>query len=478
MDSELHYALLSEAELNDLLAGKPSDAYGRWPTAMGNLRFSPGFVGVLWEVASSSRRFPRPIAIVAPPEEHRRLFNRFSHLRSDLTPLSAWCHLVPPNRFASLHDPVRETSLRGFEAAWAGLAVAEAQLLSGRPISQLKIPGCLATQSYAVGRTGALWGRVSLSEILERYDSVQRLVRTNEPSTLRIRKALEPVWSALMAVSTDGSGGERLLVAGVLKLAEAREGGGDEAYALEEAFRDLPEAAFLRRLPNATPEARLKEFDALVVALGDTTMQPARKANLAFLAGYLATVAAGGAPSLGLAEDIANSWPEVTAWAYVLGSIGERVTWTSSFDGLGRLVTRELSRPFRLDEAPSCDFALDEALVVVDKHLSDPLVHLRVKQLRVVTVSLYPGVNIAVGLGEQATELRRQTAARGQTVTRPASADVDLVDLLVKALIPRIREELSVDAPVQGGTRVFGSRTAKPKGKKVASQSKLPLGDE
>jgi hypothetical protein len=480
MHRDLQYALLSEAELNELLAGNQSDRYGRWPDGLGNLRFAPGFVGLLWESESPPGRPPRPLALVAPVEEHRRLFNRFAQLRSDLTPLSAWCHLISPTRFALLHEPDRSASLQGFEAAWAGLAVAETQLLTGRPVVQLKIPACLATQTYAIGRTAALWGKVSQSEVLDRYDAAQRLVRTNEPNALRLRAALEPVWSALTAVSLDTSpstGMERQLATALWRLKEARLQDSDEAIALERAFADLPEAAFLRRLPDATPEARLKEFDALVSALAAAPPRSATAASIAFLAGYLATIAAGGSSSLGLAEDIANVWPEVTAWAYTLGGVGERVTWTSSFDGLGRLVVRELERPFRIDEPPTCDFALDEAVVVVDKQLSDPLVHLRVKQLRVATVALYPGVNVSVPFADQPAETKRHSPAR-EADSRVISADNDILDLLVKALVPRLRQELMNEPAPTVTAKLFGSRGPKPRSKRPPTQSKLPLVDK
>ncbi|MFC4313004.1 hypothetical protein ACFPN2_28230 [Steroidobacter flavus] len=167
----------------------------------------------------------------------------------------------------------------------------------------------------------------------------------------------------------------------------------------------VPEVEVLVDLEELTPEQRLQRFDALIHALSkepgaaDNTL---RRASLMMLAGYLSTIAAGGAPSLSLTEGIANQWPAVTAWAYVLGGIGERVIWTSAFDGLGRLVARELSRPLHFEDPPTCDFALDEAQVLVDPTLADPLVHLRIKQARVVTVAIFPGVNLSLPLPEPA----------------------------------------------------------------------------
>ncbi|KUM24510.1 hypothetical protein AU467_29985 [Mesorhizobium loti] len=89
---------------------------------------------------------------------------------------------------------------------------------------------------------------------------------------------------------------------------------------------------------------------------------------LCFLAGYIVTIAAGGTPSLGLAEQVSGRWPQVLAWAFLIGSLGERVLWNSGFDGLGRLVAREMLKSFRLDEFPSCDIYLEEGEILVDKN--------------------------------------------------------------------------------------------------------------
>jgi hypothetical protein len=171
----------------------------------------------------------------------------------------------------------------------------------------------------------------------------------------------------------------------------------------------VPEFKDIENLAELTPEMRLRLFDRLVTSLSSADEQGMqRRAALTFLAGYIATVAAGGSPSLTLAESHASRWPEITAWAYVIGGLGEKVLWTSAFDGLGRLVARELLRPFRLDEPPTCDFSFDELAVLVDPALKDPLVNLKIKQARSVTVALLPGVNAAIPLSDQAGATRNE----------------------------------------------------------------------
>jgi len=252
-------------------------------------------------------------------------------------------------------------------------------------------------------------------------------------------------------------------------------------------LNSVPEAHVFEQLADLTPEMRLRAFDRLVDCLNKANAErdSLRQNGLALLAGYLATVAAGGAPSLALAENIANRWPEITAWAYLVGGVGERVVWTASFDGLGRLVARELARPLRLDEPPTCDFAFDEGAVLADSKLSDPLVHLRLKQARIATVALFPGVNVSipvadVGAQEAGKQQPTQTNRLRETVIRPMGGR-DVIAALADAIWPHLRprvkdciaEEQEENTPRRNSEEPQGNRSRR----RSTSQSELPLKD-
>ena len=178
---------------------------------------------------------------------------------------------------------------------------------------------------------------------------------------------------------------------------------------------------------------------------------------------------------MGLTGDIARKWPEVTAWAYLVGSIGEQVIWTSGFDGLGRLVGRELTRPLRLDEAPTCDFSVDEALVLVDRKLDDPLVHLKIKQLRVVSVSLYPGANLSIAVLDAQQEVRQLTPAvqREQRLLVEGRSDKQVLSVLADALWPHLRPK--IEGELSTNADAAERRGYRRPGRKTAAQTKLPL---
>jgi hypothetical protein len=433
MESEYHYTVASESELDGLLAGHETGLAVSWTHWSREPYFGGASTGVVWTRGTQPGDPVRPLVVISKGEALRHLYGRYAQLRSDLSPLTAWCHIVSPDFLESQEVMTRRPDLRGLEAAWTGLAIAEAALLAERPVSSVRMPACLATHTFAVARTKALWSQISTDQVIKSFDSANRICRSegalhrSEQRTGKLRTALRYIWDCLVEVSFDDRSGSRgdlgPVVESLWALRKARLiGDNQEARRMAiPLYGIVREAEAFNELSDLTPEMRLRLFDRLVDGLSSSN-DAMRRNVLAFLAGYLATVAAGGAPSLSLAESTAQRWPEITAWAYLVGGVGERVIWTSGFDGLGRLVARELIRPLRFDEPPTCDFALDEAAVLADSKLADPLVHLRVKQSRVVTVALFPGVNVSIPIGESsAQDSARSESARS---TRPTEISV------------------------------------------------------
>jgi len=445
------YAVANEEELDALFLGQKISSMS-WTQWSKPSRPRPGSVGVVWR-SEDSDQLLQPLVLIVNDEDIRPLCGRYAHLQSDFSPLTSWCHLLTPRFFDPLESLVRIPEAGGLEAAWTGVTVAESVLLAERPLAGIKISACLATHGFAIARANALWGHLTLDDITVRFDHAKRLLKNetlNVPSdkrTAKIRTSLQPIWQTLSAMSQGRRSHGEIgpVVSALLGLSRARSSRDphEANHLIEPLLYYVPEAEAIRRLHDLAPEVRLRIFDKIVEGLdkGEVTREDIRHNALSLLAGYLATVAAGGSPSLTLAENHASRWPEITAWAYVMGSLGERVLWTSSFDGLGRLVARELLRPFHLDEPPTCDFAFDEAVVLADAKLNDPLVHLRVKQARVLTVELVPGVNVSVTVGE--TGMQNLPKAE---MTRPArAADLSrrdplatIIDALWPHIVPRL----------------------------------------
>ena len=456
---EYRYITADDVELDASLRGERVDG------AVVEDWFRPGLLmagrtGVLAAVGTKANGPLRPLALVVHEEEIRRLCGRYATLRSDLSPLSTWCHLMTPATFEGVKGITHEPEFGDTVGAWSGVVVAEAMLLAGKSYVDLRFSACLATATYAIARSTALWENVMFDDAIERLDCANRLCRgrnvsqRNESRMARVRSSLRPIWACLAALTRDtgrdgGGGSVRPLVAALKALAEARAAGGSgEAGMLAgPLLKEVPEARAFERLEEMTPEARLRLFDSFTSALEEATVESSpRRGALGLVAGYLATVAAGGTASLGLVEQMADRFPELTTWAYLTGSIGERITWTSAFDGLGRLVARELRRPLRLDEAPTCDFAVEEGVALADPRLKEPLVHLRVKQARLLSVALFPGVNVAIPAADSTAE---EDGSLGGKTERGAAGTPgkhddsgNLLPLLAEALWPFIRPKV------------------------------------
>lgn len=463
----IRITLADEAEFNELVSGAVPLTSEEWPKRYGKTRVQAGRIAVLWHEVSLPRAHAKPIAFVISEDEERRVFGRFAQVRSDLSPLSAWCHILSPDLFERVHQARIEPELCGYDACWAGLAIAEAAMLASRQTSALKLASCLTTQTFAIARTVALWGARPLAEVFAAYDSLQSCLRSATSPATQLRERLAPVWQILVNLAggkASLNGDEADVLGAILALQDAKRTGLDAHLIIANAFSHVASTTFLRNLHDLTPEQRLREFDKLIAGLSDVDQRSGAATRLSFIAGYLATIAAGGSASLKLAENVAARLPQVTAWAYVIGGLGEAITWTSSFDGLGRLVARELQRPFDLDEPPVADFDLREAAVLIDRQLADPLVHLRIKQARTITVALFPGVNIISPLHEMAFEATQHRNA--PEPTRRGAGD-PVLETLAQALLPHLAPH------IENLVRERESRKETTKVNRKASQRKL-----
>ncbi|SFM11113.1 hypothetical protein, partial [Methylorubrum salsuginis] len=386
---------------------------------------------------------------------------RSSSLRDELSPISSWCHIFDPQSFGLVKETTLYSSISHIATCWSGLAIAEAQLLANRPVEALKLAACLATATFAVARTAALWPQTPLADSVNRYTECNRFVRGAENNSAIISK-LKPIWESLNEYAKGTLNPKRQTVR-LLKILDSarRQRDDDEAAAIWGGLDNDEIFSFLPSFSNRSPEERVKIFDLLTNAASNS--DGSYREILCFMAGYVATVAAGGQSSVGLAESISDELPEVLAWTYIIGGVGVVIPWSSSFVGLGRLVYREINRPFHLDEAPICDFALDEAVCLIDSHLSDPYVHLKIKQQRIVSVAIYPGVNINIPLQDQPEVKTRSSVA---TETRKENFEMRRV---VDDLWPYIKEKI-----INEGMH-FNTRNYQGSGKRKSLQRRLPL---
>ena len=490
---EIQYFNVKDQDLETLLRGeiqsrlKPSSLFDC------EKDLKNGETGILVATGKSPGEPSKPLALICHEQDVRRLCGRFAHVRSDFAPLTTWCHLLKPEFCKHIEGILHQPRFNDTLAAWCGVVVAETILLSGRRIADIGISTCLASSTFAIARAISLWPRLAVSEILDRFilsrDTSGKLSipKYEQEYAQRVRSAFDPLWSCLIAMmdnSNEHRAGDLSQNIEALQVLESarRSGNSDEAGEFVVPLsKYVQEVEVFDKFSELVPEARLEVFDDLVDKFKKTEAKDSRRRNgLAMVCGYLTTKVAGGSPSLSLVHRLGFEAPELIGWTYLLGGIGEPITWSSGFDGLGRLIARELDRPFRLDESPTCDYALDEAKVLLDDELKDPLVHLKIKQSteHCLSVALFPGVNIAIPSVEgRRNEDAKYKNKRDMSATSTVGTKGDLVPVLADHLWPNLRKRVIEEIRRQSTRKTQrDERYAKRRPKSTASkQDELPL---
>ena len=122
-------------------------------------------------------------------------------------PCPTWCHLMTPATFEDVKGITHEPIFRDTVGAWSGVVIAEAMLLAEKSYVDLRFSACLATATYAIGRSTALWRKVLVDDAIGRLDSANRLCRgrsvsqRTESRMARVRSSLRPIWACLAALT-------------------------------------------------------------------------------------------------------------------------------------------------------------------------------------------------------------------------------------------------------------------------------------
>ena len=108
--SEFQYARVEEGELDALLRGE--DVSGMTTDDLHLSRPARASkIGVLLPRPGDP---VRPLALVVSDPDIRHLCGRYAQLRTDLSPLTTWCHLLTPELFGRLNGVARVPNLAGY----------------------------------------------------------------------------------------------------------------------------------------------------------------------------------------------------------------------------------------------------------------------------------------------------------------------------------------------------------------------------
>ncbi len=393
-ETEFLYLLVQRTELADALRG---DLRSRATSMQGRVlpRISNKEVIVFW-----TRNSRRPCVIAIGDNDRDELFNWATTFQRDLSPLTSWCHVLSSREIERLTSTTRlEADLFGTEAAWAGAAIAEAMVLSRSSYESISLPACLATETFAIGRTAALYGvRGILGDTTERLARVRDRLKRIE--RIPVPHAATPVLLRLLPNAPPVTNPTQELLVKSCQMLQSISGSEKSSSKIifHEFGSRLPALAALETLDEISAEQRVKLLRDMPLWIANSKSNDEHQI-LIFAAGYIISRVGGAERDLRLAGAFGNWYPHVLTWAAVIGGLGATTYWSDAFGGIGRLVARELSRSLDLIDPPTADISVDEFLVI--NGLETGPTRLRTALRQVATISVRPGVVVQLSISDE-----------------------------------------------------------------------------
>jgi hypothetical protein len=390
----------------------------------------------------------RPCIVVVGDDDREELFNWTVSFHRDLSPLTSWCNVLTSKEALRLTQAGRwEGNLQGLEAAWAGAAIAEAMVLSRRSYEAISLPACLATNTFAVGRTVSLYGvRSAFADTIERLEQIRdRFRRSPERARINPSTMLGVLLRLLPDAPPTANANQELFVRACNAL---RATGTDKDRTIPiDVLQDLreivPQLRLLESLDDAPAEQRvrfLREFPNWI----KLAKHEEQRQVFYFAAGYIISRIGGAERDLRLAESFEGGYANVVTWAAVLGGLGATTYWSDAFGGIGRLVARELARSVDLTDAPTSDISADELLVVAGRD-SGPA-KFRTAMRHVATIAVKPGVVVQLSTSDDVGGSRVDENEKPSARAAPPNPDIVLdsrqLQTLAEQLFPFLRNLL------------------------------------
>jgi len=373
------------------------------------------------------------------------------------SPLSQWCRVVAVkdiSDFLSI-DPVND-GLGRTSAAWAGAIIGECIAQTGREDARtaLNVLACRSTYSFAAARTLAIWGdRYSWGEITDQIDLCHSVL-SHAPRRLE-PKLLFYVWDVLRGMGRastymrDLESDQKLLLSRCCY--EVAQNGtlSDQSVKLISAI--YPDAISLGALDELSAEQCLLLLRAII---SNVVLEDDSKRIFEFVVGYVASKIGGGWRNIDALADAAGVAPLAPVWFGVLHMLIDGEIYGANFEGLARLVMRELTTHFHKMERPQCDISLDELRVIQPSNVEFKS-SFRTEYSRVAQVELLPGVTTSVSFEPRREQPRSpnykpaapQLAQEGALIAKVERVLREVEDF--KAFLQRERHSVSNERAIE-----------------------------
>lgn len=416
------------------------------PKLISSFELSKGIVA-LWGDYPKPEMYS-PAALVIEERETREFLAYVWTYLPDLRPLTAITRLLDIKSFEAALSLSETPSLGRTRNAWLGLMYAE--VLSGQSsdnIFRITQTDCLSTTTFAQARARALgYGSSVIAQIRSRWVQLQSMLTQFKQN----HKAVVPEEFWRLLYDLDGSNRydplplfEGLQDGLVGTLNEYQETGRVGADSWSVLTQDRPSARAARVTTDAPREQRVLAFEAVYSEIAESR---ARRDGDSFILAYLASqVSPGSMDHIAL---LRTAPPELRAsyfWYGMLAGLAPGSTVHSAYEGLGRRVLRDLTRPESIYERPYVDVDLLELLMAGESSRPDSI---KGALPEVLSVSLLPCVSSLV-------QLTRGSGAGADAAVVRSSETLEQMRKLERSLMDtqyayeRLSRSLGVDSQRQ-----------------------------
>ncbi|MBI1774610.1 MAG: hypothetical protein HYR63_04605 [Proteobacteria bacterium] len=346
--------------------------------------------------------FHRPFLMIVPTSDQRDILARISTFGADVAPLSQWMRVVTSDWARRLLNDSISPSFGNLAPAWVGAILGEVLIREPVELTEIPISWVHATYGYSVARFRALWGDIrSPHKIVDDIIAGRLLLRAE---SLRPPEGLAAIWFHLLdlqsgtGVSLVSPTSEQEIIRSALT--EIQGSGTISEKSVELMAREAPDLRDLSVIETIGAEDRVRLFDRFVEVLREMTGRREAKGRelLRFAIGYLVGRIGAGETNLKLLNVISRNEPATMVWATTLPALFRPFPWGRAFDGLGRLILRDLLAPLHPTDIPVADISLDELRVIVNPQVDYKRLPFRTCQRAFALVELAPGVSHAMSL--------------------------------------------------------------------------------
>lgn len=348
-----------------------------------------------------------PHFLVLPNSDFKEFYAWVNTYCPFVTPLSQWCRVVPQNDLPRVGTLEISPSYGNTITAWAGAIVGEAFLNVGScaKLAEISVGALQACWTYVAAKTFGLWGTGQIGlESVERYGAARKILGAgregNHFDYIEIWKVLEILSIGASSKVTDVSPEVELTIHACNDI---QENGFVSREIVSQIVKELDWSKKLVDFEHIGAEQRVRLFDTAISNLFDHEKKsPASFRTLKeFTVSYFAARIGGSASNhLLLLEKFLGAFPMLGVWYGIVSGLYRPEVWGSEFDGLGRLVEKELNYPLRFDDPPRCDISFDELRTLAGPNSEISSLGFRGATKKTLNVEVALGVNGMVRLPE------------------------------------------------------------------------------